>query len=44
MCYSRRCRYENYWGECTLPHYTDCPFSEEETVEHDEEEVEEDDE
>lgn len=25
MCYSRDCRYENYWGECEKPKHKPCP-------------------
>lgn len=33
MCYSRNCKYENYWGECEKPKYKPCPHAMEQTPE-----------
>ena len=44
MCYSRNCRYENYWGECERPKHKPCPHAPEEEPEEEREEENDEDE
>lgn len=44
MCYSRNCRYENYWGECEKPRHKPCPYAQEEEPEKQDAAEEEEDE
>lgn len=37
MCYSGRCSYENYYGECTKPGRFPCPCNDSDDWEEDEE-------